>query len=237
MVDSGGRMPTFGEPLSDSVNRELSRVLAEADSTHELWRHLQDLTRSPPSDAPLTKTLRNALRTELARREAEDEKRIYALVEEALVTADLRPYWAARELYATTSPELTARLFPLEPDDVELELPAGAPFSAEAYESARALIRERLAAIEEATPTGSTIEAFAVLEDAISRDESEIREALQMALEAERRKHTRTARNLLRTRIALALTAGRGYEHFLGNRVAYADLSADDRLAFFRSSH
>lgn len=236
-MNHGANKSASGEPLSESLNRELSRLLAESESTHELWQHLQELCRASPAEAPLTYTLRNALRTELARREVDEEHRIYALVEEALVTGDLRPYWAARELYATTSPELTARLFPLEADDVEAALPAGAPISPEAYESARKLIRERLAAIEEATPTGSTIEAFAVLEDAISREESETREALQLALDAERRKHTRTARNLLRTRIALSLTAGRGYDHFLGNRVAFADLSSEERRVFFRPAH
>jgi hypothetical protein len=236
-MDEGANKPAFNEPLSESLTRELSRVLAESGSTHELWQHLQELCRASPTDAPLTLTLRNALRTELARREVDEERRLYALVEEALVTGDLRPYWAARELYATTSPELTARLFPLEADDVETNLPEGAPVSPEVYESARKLIRERLAAIEEATPTGSTIEAFAVLEDAISREESETREALQLALEAERRKHARTARNLLRTRVALSLTAGRGYDHFLGNRTAFADLAPDERSGFFRLAH
>jgi hypothetical protein len=233
-MDRTANRPARDEPLSESLNRELSRVLGEIGSTHELWEKLRELSLASPGDLVLTQSLRTALRTELARREADDEARIYELVEEALVIGDLRPYWAARALYAATSPELTARLFAHEADDVDASLPAGDSVSAQAYERARSIIRERLAAIEEATPTGSTIEAFAVLEDAIAREEEEARAPLQLALEAERRRHARNARNLLRTRLALSLTAGRSYDHFLGNRVAYADLTEEERRHFFK---
>jgi hypothetical protein len=180
--------------------------------------------------------LRSALRRELARREANDAARIYALVEEALLTGDLRPYWAAREAYAQTSPDLTTRLFPHELDSAAEDLPRDPSYSDESYETARRLVREQIAAIEETTPTGSMIEAFAVIEDAISREDPARREPLRYALELERRRQARTARNLLRTRLALSLTAGRSYEHFLANRIVFADLAREDRALLFTPS-
>jgi hypothetical protein len=221
--------------MSESLGREMDRVLGQARTTAELWQTLNRLGLASPTEPPLAAMLRNALKTELARREDEDTRKIYALVEEALLTGDLRPFWAAREAYATTSPDLTARLFPHEPDEDE-DLPRDPAFPDEAYESARRLIREQIAAIEETTPTGSMIEAFAVLEDAIAREDPARREPLRYALELERRRQARTGRNLLRTRLALSLSLGRSYDHFLANRVVYADLAADDRRSLFTPS-
>lgn len=221
------------ERLSESLDRELDRILGSVETSHQLWESLQRLGPAAPDDSPLKQALRTSLRAELRRREQVDEERIREFVEEALVTGDLRPYWAACDLYANTSPDLTVRLFPHEPETEEADFPRDATFSWEAYEAARAIIRERLAAIEEATPTGSSIEAFAVLEDAILREEPAAREPLRFALELERKKQSRTQRNLLRTRLALSLTAGRSYEHFVSNRIAYADLSPDERATFF----
>src|SRR5215218_4963754 len=102
------------ERLSDSLNRELEPLLASARTTAELWQTLQRLGPFAPGEPPLRAMLRNGLRTELARREQRDAAAIHALVEEALLTGDLRPFWAARATYASTSPDLTTRLFPHE---------------------------------------------------------------------------------------------------------------------------
>lgn len=223
------------ERMSESLGREIDSVLRETRTTADLWLTLQRLGPVSPDDTPLASMLRIALRTELARREEEDGAKIYALVEEALLTGDLRPFWGAREAYAATSPDLTARLFPHEPDGDD-GLPRDPAFPDEAYDTARRVIREQIAAIEETTPTGSMIEAFAVLEDAISREDPLRREPLRYALELERRRQARTSRNLLRTRLALSLAPTRSYDHFLANRVAYADLAAEDRATLFTPS-
>jgi hypothetical protein len=222
--------------LSDSLAQELERVLADARTTNEVWQALQRVGPVGPKDSPLTSMLRNALKTELARREEGDAARIYALVDEALLTGDLRPFWEAREAFASTSPDLTGRLFPHEPDDDENGLARDPQIPDEDYAAARRVIREHIATIEETTPTGSMIEALAVLEDAIAREAPEQREPLRYALELERRRQARTTRNLLRTRLALSLTPGRSYEHFLANRVAYADLPPVDRARLFTRS-
>jgi hypothetical protein len=222
--------------LSDSLAQELGRLLEDARTTNDVWQALQRLGQISPKDSPLTSMLRAALKTELARREEDDAARIYALVDEALLTGDLRPFWEARDAFAATSPELTGRLFPHEPDGDEVGLARDPHIPEDEYLAARRVIRAHIAAIEETTPTGSMIEALAVLEDAIAREAPDRREPLRYALELERRRQARTTRNLLRTRLALSLTPGRSYEHFLANRIAYADLSPEDRERLFKRS-
>jgi hypothetical protein len=228
---SPGSAKTDG--LSDYLKEELERVLGECRTTADVSRRLRELGPVSTADSVLKRALRNALRTELQRRESADEAQLYGLVEEALLTGDLRPYWAACELYASSSPELAGRMFSHEPEEDDLTPPPDMGITREVFEEARAFIRQQIAAIEEAQPTGSMIEAFAVVEDAIEREHPAHREPLKAALEAERKRQARTARNLLRTRIALSLGGGRSYDHFLTNRTMYADLAAEDRAAFF----
>ncbi len=224
------------ENISESLSRALDRVLADTRTTADLWNTLQRLGPTSAAESPFAAMLRNALKTELSRREEQDVAKIYRLVEEALVTGDLRPYWAARDAYASTSPDVTGRLFPHETDDTDDALPRDPAFPDEAYSAARRRVRDQIAVIEETTPTGSVIEAFAVLEDAIEREDPARREPLRHALSIERRRQSRSARNLLRTRLALALAPGRSFEHFHANRVYFADLAPHDREALFRRS-
>lgn len=234
-----GRMPEVSsetartDGLSDHLRVELERVLGECHTALEVGRRLRELGPVSSADSVLKRALRNALRTELQRREAEDEARLYALIKEALETGDLRPYWSARDLWAGSSPELTARMFPHESEEDDLTPPPEVGITREVFDEARSFIRQQIAAIEEAQPTGSTIEAFSVLEDAIEREHPAHREPLKLALQAERVRQARTARNLLRTRLALSLGSGRSYDHFIAMRVAYADLANEDRAVFF----
>jgi len=221
------------EGLSEHLRLELDRVLGECSTAADVSRRLRELGPVSTADSVLKRALRNALRTDLQRREADDEARMYVLVEQALVSGDLRPYWAARDLWAASSPEMTSRLFPHEQEEADLAPPPEVGITREVFEEARSFIRQQIAAIEEAQPTGSTIEAFTVIEDAIEREHPAHREPLRIALEAERKRQARTARNLLRTRIALSLSSGRSYDHFQTIRVIYADLGVEDRSAFF----
>ena len=225
--------PAKTDGLSDYLKEELDRVIGGCQSASDVARQLRLLGPVSTADSVLKRALRNALRGELQRRETEDEAQLYALVEDALLSGDLRPYWAACQLWANSSAELTSRLFPHEPEEDDLAPPPEIGISREVFDEARSFIRQQIAAIEESTSTGSRIEAFTVLEEAIEREHPAHREPLRAALEAERVRQARTARNLLRTRIALALGSGRGYDHFMTNRTMFADLGADDRAVFF----
>lgn len=231
-----GTTPGGGERssgLSEALNEKLSELLSETTTTYQLWRRVAELGPPGAGDRPLEHALRSALRAELARREASDEAEIYALVERALLSGDLRPYWRARAIFGETSPDLTSRLFPLEPDYDASDLEIGRDLPPEQFLVAREIIRARLAELDDATPTGSMIAVFAILEEAIAREEPELRPALLAALEVERRRQLRSERNLLRTRLALSLCEGRGYASFVENRATFAGLAKEERAKIF----
>ena len=92
----------------------------------------------------------------------------------------------------------------------------------EAYRSARAIIRARIAEIEEAAPTGSNMSlALAIVEEAITREETPFRKPLLYAMQIERRRKARAERNLLRSRLALSLCEGRSYSSFSEYRASH----------------
>lgn len=221
--------------LAPALQERVSAALDDARTTAELWRRISDLGPPSPGEAPLDQALRTALRSELKRREERDLERLYALLEEAAITGELRPYWDAREVFAQTSPDVTGRLFPLEQERDDEEFPVSDPeVTEEAYRHARAIIRARIAEIEEAAPTGANLAlALAIVEEAITREESPLQKPLLYAMQAERRRKARSERNLLRSRLALALCEGRDYASFAENRSALADLSAEDWTRVF----
>jgi hypothetical protein len=75
--------------------------------------------------------------------------------------------------------------------------------------------------------------ALAIVEEAITREDTPLKKPLLYAMQVERRRKSRSERNLLRSRLALALCEGRSYASFLEYRAALADLNAEDWTRIF----